>query len=135
MTYTIGIDVGGTFTDIVVSTPGHEPIIAKAATTPDDQSTGVLDGIAWALLGDDGHSRDCHQGDEPDQPDRSLPPPECADGSPRGPQECALIEPAASPASFRIVWHVPLSPSLNAAPPLSEASEGLIIGANRLPHR
>lgn len=47
MTYTIGIDVGGTFTDIVVSGPGGT-IIAKASTTPADQSTGVLDGIALA---------------------------------------------------------------------------------------
>jgi N-methylhydantoinase A len=45
---TIGIDVGGTFTDIVVSTTDGETIIAKAATTPADQSTGVLDGIALA---------------------------------------------------------------------------------------
>jgi N-methylhydantoinase A len=44
---TIGIDVGGTFTDIVVST-GGETILAKAATTPMDQSDGVLDGIALA---------------------------------------------------------------------------------------
>ena len=48
MTYTIGIDVGGTFTDIVVSTPDGRTIIAKAATTPRDQSDGVLAGIALA---------------------------------------------------------------------------------------
>ena len=48
MTYTIGIDVGGTFTDIVVSGAGGGPTIAKAATTPEDQSDGVLDGIALA---------------------------------------------------------------------------------------
>jgi N-methylhydantoinase A len=48
MTYTIGIDVGGTFTDIVVSGPDGGTIIAKAATTPRDQSDGVLDGIALA---------------------------------------------------------------------------------------
>ncbi|HEY0422642.1 MAG TPA: hydantoinase/oxoprolinase family protein [Rhodopila sp.] len=48
MSYTIGIDVGGTFTDIVVSASGGETIIAKAATTPVDQSKGVLDGIAVA---------------------------------------------------------------------------------------
>lgn len=47
MTYAIGIDVGGTFTDIVVST-SDETIIAKAATTPADQSDGVLAGIALA---------------------------------------------------------------------------------------
>jgi N-methylhydantoinase A len=48
MTYTIGIDVGGTFTDIVVSTAGGETIIAKAPTTPADQSDGVLEGIVLA---------------------------------------------------------------------------------------
>src|SRR5258708_40082286 len=48
MSYMIGIDVGGTFTDIVVSVPGGESIIAKATTTPADQSDGVLDGIALA---------------------------------------------------------------------------------------
>jgi len=47
MTYAIGIDVGGTFTDIVVST-GSETIIAKAPTTPADQSDGVMNGIAFA---------------------------------------------------------------------------------------
>jgi N-methylhydantoinase A len=48
MTYTIGIDVGGTFTDIVVSTQDGSTIIAKAATTPADQSDGVLEGLALA---------------------------------------------------------------------------------------
>ncbi len=48
MSYTIGIDVGGTFTDIVVSGPDGRTIIAKASTTPRDQSDGVLDGIALA---------------------------------------------------------------------------------------
>ncbi len=48
MSYTIGIDVGGTFTDIVVTSPDGATTIAKAATTPGDQSDGVLDGIARA---------------------------------------------------------------------------------------
>ena len=48
MTYTIGIDVGGTFTDIVVTASDGTTTIAKAATTPGDQSDGVLDGIARA---------------------------------------------------------------------------------------
>lgn len=48
MIATIGIDVGGTFTDIVVSIAGGETILAKAATTPADQSTGVLNGITLA---------------------------------------------------------------------------------------
>ncbi len=48
MSYTIGIDVGGTFTDIVVTSPDGATTIAKAATTPRNQSDGVLDGIARA---------------------------------------------------------------------------------------
>jgi N-methylhydantoinase A len=48
VSYTIGIDVGGTFTDIVVTSPDGTTTIAKAATTPADQSNGVLDGIARA---------------------------------------------------------------------------------------
>ncbi|MSP01272.1 MAG: hydantoinase/oxoprolinase family protein [Acetobacteraceae bacterium] len=48
MSYTIGIDVGGTFTDIVVARADGHTIIAKAATTPADQSEGVVDGIVLA---------------------------------------------------------------------------------------
>jgi len=48
MTYTIGIDVGGTFTDIVVSAPDGRTITAKAASTPRDQSEGVIAGLALA---------------------------------------------------------------------------------------
>ncbi len=48
MTYTLGIDVGGTFTDIVVADAAGATIIAKAATVPSDQSQGVLEGIAMA---------------------------------------------------------------------------------------
>jgi N-methylhydantoinase A len=48
MSYTIGIDVGGTFTDIVVATPDGRTITAKAASTPGNQADGVLDGLARA---------------------------------------------------------------------------------------
>ncbi|UPY36683.1 hydantoinase/oxoprolinase family protein [Sediminicoccus sp. KRV36] len=45
MRYTIGVDVGGTFTDVVgVDDEGRE-YLAKAASTPQDQSEGVLDGL------------------------------------------------------------------------------------------
>ncbi len=46
MRYTIGVDVGGTFTDVVgVDEEGRE-FLAKAPSTPGDQSEGVLDGLA-----------------------------------------------------------------------------------------
>jgi N-methylhydantoinase A len=44
--YRIGIDVGGTFTDVVCLGGDGGTLLAKAATTPDDQSRGVMDGIA-----------------------------------------------------------------------------------------
>ncbi|NKC30968.1 hydantoinase/oxoprolinase family protein [Falsiroseomonas selenitidurans] len=43
--YRIGCDVGGTFTDVVCIGADGETLLAKAATTPDDQSRGVLDGL------------------------------------------------------------------------------------------
>ena len=48
MRWTIGIDVGGTFTDIVVSAADGTITTAKAATTPRDQCDGVLEGIHLA---------------------------------------------------------------------------------------
>ncbi len=46
--YAIGIDVGGTFTDVVVCAPDGTITVAKAATTPADQSEGVLEGLRLA---------------------------------------------------------------------------------------
>ena len=48
MSYAIGVDVGGTFTDVVLTGPDGQVITAKAPTTPEDQSDGVLAGIAAA---------------------------------------------------------------------------------------
>lgn len=46
MRYIIGVDVGGTFTDVVgVDEEGNEHL-AKAASTPEDQSLGVMQGLA-----------------------------------------------------------------------------------------
>jgi len=46
MGYRIGIDVGGTFTDLVLVAPGGRLVLDKHPTTPHDQSEGVLGGIA-----------------------------------------------------------------------------------------
>jgi len=46
MTLKIGIDVGGTFTDFVVTRDGAEPVIYKTLSTPTDPSIAVVDGLA-----------------------------------------------------------------------------------------
>jgi len=43
--YRIGVDVGGTFTDVICITPEGEIVLDKTPTTPDDQSEGVLEGL------------------------------------------------------------------------------------------
>ena len=45
MTYRIGIDVGGTFTDIVAIAEDGYTTVEKTPTTVDDQSRGVLTGL------------------------------------------------------------------------------------------
>lgn len=44
-TLSIGIDVGGTFTDFVAIDASGRTIIAKSPSTPEDQSVGVLEGL------------------------------------------------------------------------------------------
>ncbi len=44
--YTIGIDVGGTFTDLVAIGPDQGAVFAKSPSTPSDQSLGVMTGLA-----------------------------------------------------------------------------------------
>ena len=48
MPYIIGVDVGGTFTDVVVLDAEGSITIGKALSTPRDFSTGVLDSIESA---------------------------------------------------------------------------------------
>ena len=43
--YHIGVDVGGTFTDLVAIDGGGRLTVAKSASTPRDQSIGVLEGL------------------------------------------------------------------------------------------
>ena len=45
-----GIDVGGTFTDVIGVDPHRGIVIAKTPTTPDDQSIGAMNGLADAEL-------------------------------------------------------------------------------------
>ena len=44
--YRIGIDVGGTFTDLVAVDPAGRATLAKTTSTPRDPSIGVMDGLA-----------------------------------------------------------------------------------------
>ena len=43
--YIVGVDTGGTFTDVVVMGGSGEIWTAKAPTTPDDFSRGVMDAL------------------------------------------------------------------------------------------
>jgi N-methylhydantoinase A len=43
--YRVGIDVGGTFTDLICVTPDGEVVLDKTPTTLDDQSRGVMNGL------------------------------------------------------------------------------------------
>src|SRR6202163_3725414 len=44
--YRIGIDVGGTFTDLVAIDPAGVTTLAKVPSTPEDPSLGVLGGLS-----------------------------------------------------------------------------------------
>jgi N-methylhydantoinase A len=45
MGYRVGVDVGGTFTDLICVTPEGEVVLDKTPTTIDDQSRGVMNGL------------------------------------------------------------------------------------------
>ena len=47
----IGVDVGGTFTDLVVEQPGGTIEVFKVPSVPSDPSRGVLDAVAAAAAG------------------------------------------------------------------------------------
>jgi N-methylhydantoinase A len=47
MTYRLGVDVGGTFTDFLLfNEDSGETFTAKVPSTPEDSSIGVLNGVA-----------------------------------------------------------------------------------------
>ncbi|MDA0261273.1 MAG: hydantoinase/oxoprolinase family protein, partial [Proteobacteria bacterium] len=56
-TYRIGIDIGGTFTDIVLMDQGGLLLPIKVSSTPDDYSRGIGEGVA-KLLTDNGIEAD-----------------------------------------------------------------------------
>ena len=45
MAQRLGIDVGGTFTDVVVVTPTGKVLVEKVSSTPGDPSRGIFDGV------------------------------------------------------------------------------------------
>ena len=51
MSFKIGIDVGGTFTDLLVFDGDGSTGICKAPTTPRDPSTGVFAALQMAATG------------------------------------------------------------------------------------
>lgn len=49
MPFVVGVDIGGTFTDVsVIDVNTQREVIAKSPTTPDDLMEGLLDGVARA---------------------------------------------------------------------------------------
>jgi N-methylhydantoinase A len=51
-TFRVGIDVGGTFTDIIFLTPGGDVLAAKVLSTPDDYGRAIVEGLQAVLVGD-----------------------------------------------------------------------------------
>src|SRR5207247_10117225 len=52
MGYRIGVDVGGTFTDLLLARHGAPPRAAKTPSTPADSSEGFLTGLAEPAAGE-----------------------------------------------------------------------------------
>ena len=44
-----GVDIGGTFTDVVLTTAGRRTVVRKLLSTPDDYSRAVVDGLSAAM--------------------------------------------------------------------------------------
>jgi N-methylhydantoinase A len=52
MRWRLGVDIGGTFTDVVLAHEGHDRMaVVKVPTTPRDFARGVVDALAAALQG------------------------------------------------------------------------------------
>ena len=57
MTLRIGIDIGGTFTDLVAISRDGRVTTHKTASTPHDYGEGIIDGLQALLAGPAGHGR------------------------------------------------------------------------------
>src|SRR5579863_6914975 len=58
MVQRIGIDIGGTFTDLVAITAEGQVVTRKIASTPHDYGEGIIDGLRALLsAGDDAPER------------------------------------------------------------------------------
>ncbi len=55
----VGVDIGGTFTDIVVREPGQAARIVKIPTTRGDPSVAVLSAGVWQNLRSEHLVRTC----------------------------------------------------------------------------
>ena len=49
--FRVGVDIGGTFTDIVFLGDGGQVLARKIASTPDDYSEAVFDGLKVGVAG------------------------------------------------------------------------------------
>src|SRR5689334_12849415 len=47
--HALGVDVGGTFTDVVLAGPAGQVAVAKTLSTHDDPTDGILAGVRQAL--------------------------------------------------------------------------------------
>ncbi|MBI3964859.1 MAG: hypothetical protein HY329_04405, partial [Chloroflexi bacterium] len=50
--YRVGVDVGGTFTDLVLTGPDGAITVAKVLTTPEDPARAFLEGLDQLLAAD-----------------------------------------------------------------------------------
>ena len=70
----LGIDIGGTFTDLVLMDDGGNISTAKAPTTPGELEKGVFDAIAIVASTQDWPPRNCSAASSPSVTARHRPP-------------------------------------------------------------
>ena len=53
MSFRVGVDIGGTFTDLVFLTAGGSALTLKVPSTPDDYSRGIAEGLTLVFKSGD----------------------------------------------------------------------------------